>query len=181
MMAFTPPRQSVMPAPPSLAQIQQLMQENAALRAKVAALESVLEDQKNKGGEDSLSRLLPRASFIREVARMVAYDKRYGHHSAMLVLRFDGLIAARTLLTQSNYDALLHQIADSLLAGVRSCDTVGRSGEEDFSVLLTRCNEADASKRAEHLISGLQQSLNPLLKGRASIVLRYQVKPLPHV
>lgn len=166
-------------APEHLATLQRLARENEALRAKVMAMEAEKSRQAIEPGKESeLPQLLPRPEFIREVARMVAHDKRYGARSAMISLSFEGLDAAKDALGPYAYDAVLRSIAETLVSRVRACDIVGRTGTEDFSVFLTRCNEADAERKAAFLVEFLQEKLDPLLKDKVSVALRYCIKPV---
>jgi GGDEF domain-containing protein len=121
--------------------------------------------------------LLARPDFIREVARMAAYDERYGSASTILSLSFEGL--EPLLQTQGPaYHAVIQAVADTLVRHVRSCDIVGRTGIDNFGVLLTHCSTGAAETKAENLITKIRNRLDPLLESKAAVTLRYAVAPL---
>ncbi len=156
----------------------QLQQENQSLKNKVLELEAELRRLQAQSGGPELPSILSRPEFIREVSRMMAHDRRYGAVSSMLSLSFDGLDDSAKLLGPYDFDKLVNSMADTLTRNVRSCDIVGRTGVEDFSIFLTRCKESDARAKAGILIARLKERINPLLKGRAALSLRYAVRPL---
>jgi GGDEF domain-containing protein len=147
----------------------QLLQENTALRHKVQALEDEITLLK-QGKAQALPAILPRPEFIREIARMAAHDQRYGGSSALLVLSFEGL--------QVMPARLFPAICGILSQHIRACDILGRTGEEDFSLLLTRCKLSDAEKKAEQLVEKIKMQLDPLLAGHRGIALNYAVSVL---
>ncbi|NDE90950.1 MAG: GGDEF domain-containing protein [Alphaproteobacteria bacterium] len=155
-------------SPEQLQQWQKLLFENQVLREKVQALEAAA----------STSTILTRPEFVREIARMVAHDERYGGTSSLVVLSFDGLLEHKPKLGTATYDRIIQTIAECVVSGVRACDIVGRTGSNDFAVMLTRCKLPDAEKKAESLVGHLKEKLNPLLDGKAAIALTYMVSIL---
>ncbi len=155
-----------------------LQQENQNLKNRVLELENEVRRLSAASNNAELPSVLSRPEFIREVARMMAHDQRYGAASALLTLSFDGLDDSMKALGPYDYDKVMTSLADTLTHSVRSCDIVGRTGVEDFGVLLTRCKEADARAKAGILINKVKERLDPLLKGKAALSLRYAVKVL---
>ena len=154
---------------------QKLQDENLRLREKLQTFETV-QSISNLG--TTAPPILTRPEFVREIARMVAHDERYGGLSCLLVMSFDGLLEHKTKLGASLYDTLMNAISETITSGVRACDVVGRTGSDDFSVMLTRCKLEDAEKKAEALITAIKQKLDPLLNGKAAIELSYVVSIL---
>lgn len=152
-----------------------LLQENAALRQRIAALEG--EIAALKGQKAGSGNILPRADFIREIARMVAHDERYGGTSSLLVISLEGLGALKPVQT-SSYQKIMGAAGQCLARHVRACDVTGHTGDEDFSVLLTRCSVDDAEKKAEILAQKIKESLDPLLGADTTLTLRYAVSIL---
>ncbi len=154
---------------------QALQDENKRLHEKLQTMETV---QAISALGNSASTILTRPEFVREIARMVAHDERYGGISCLLVMSFDGLLEHKTKLGASLYDHLMKVITETVIGGVRACDVVGRTGSNDFSIMLTRCKLDDAEKKAEALITTIKQKLDPLLSGKAAIELSYVVSIL---
>ena len=154
---------------------QQLVQQNELLREKLRAHETV---QAIADLGNTASPILSRPEFVREIARLVAHDERYGGMSCLLVMSFGGLLEHKSKLGASTYDTLMKAITETISSGVRACDVIGRTGSDDFSVMLTRCKLDDAEKKAESLIAALKQKLDPLLVGKAAIDLHYVVSIL---
>jgi GGDEF domain-containing protein len=152
-----------------------LERENQTLKERVQQLEEDLARQQGAGG---LASFLNRGEFIREVARMMAHDERYGGASALVVLCFEGLEVGREKISGKSYEQITQAIAGTILQQVRVCDVAGRTGPEDFSVMLTRCSVKDANMRADAIIAELQKKLGPLLQGKLAIELHYTVSRL---
>lgn len=153
-----------------------LLRENEELRRRVAALEAALAHAKTSPGKTQASPL-PRPDFIREIARMVAHDERYGGTSSLLVVSLEGLEKQKVLLGTLHAE-IFHALSTVLIQNVRACDIVGHTGEEDFSILLTRCGIADAERKAEALATIIKAKLDPLLAAHEGFTLRYAVSIL---
>lgn len=154
---------------------QHLLRENAHLRARIAALEGEIDALKGKKAEAGA--VLPRADFIREIARMVAHDERYGGTSSLLVLSFEGLEAYKKT-DGAVYFKVMEAAGECIARNVRTCDIVGQTGGEDFSIMLTRCAIADAEKKAELLAGRIKEKVDPLLQNKIGVGLRYAVSIL---
>lgn len=149
---------------------QRLLAENTRLKETLADLISAHDTQ-------SVA-ILTRPEFIREIARLVAHDDRYGGTSSLLVLSFEGLENQKPQLGPYNYDRVLETISNCVSKLSRACDVAGRTGEEDFSIMLTRCNIENAEKKAEVIVSALKERLDPMLKDKAAVELKYTVSIL---
>jgi diguanylate cyclase (GGDEF)-like protein len=113
-------------------------------------------EQQKDDGETSV---LNRVDFNREVARMLAFDERYGGMSSILYFDFDGFDEASSRFGKAVTNAALREIATILAHGVRNSDIVGRLAPDEFGVLLMRCDNAAAWRKAETLSANLQQAL----------------------
>lgn len=149
---------------------QAMQRENDALKEKLRQLEI--------STPGVATNILPRPEFIREIARLVAHDERYGGISSLLVLSFNGLLEQKQNLGDRIYGAVIIAVSDCILGHVRSCDLVGRTGSNDFSIMLTRCKIADAETKAQTLATAIKQKLDPLLQGKVAIDLSYTVSIL---
>ncbi|MDD4616626.1 MAG: diguanylate cyclase [Alphaproteobacteria bacterium] len=115
--------------------------------------------------DQSQSAVLNRDDFNREVARMLAFDERYGGISSILYLDFEGI-------DEKGVDIdTLRAIAAALSRGVRSSDIIGRLAPSEFGILLMRCDNANAWRKGETLSIALRQKLAEI--GRSDTKISY--------
>jgi len=103
--------------------------------------------------------ILNRVDFNREVARMLAFDERYGGISSVLYFDFDKLEEGNLRFGQAAMNTAIREIGDMLIRSVRGSDIVGRLAPDEFGVLLMRCDNAAAWRKAEIMASQLQETL----------------------
>jgi GGDEF domain-containing protein len=104
--------------------------------------------------DESQSLLHNRNDFTREVARMLAFDERYGGTSSILYLDLEG--------ADLDSGAAVQEISTVLAHGVRSSDIIGRLAPKEFGILLMRCDSASAWRKGETLSAKLEQALAQL-------------------
>ncbi len=122
---------------------------------------------------DDESTVLNRNDFNREVARMLAFDERYGGMSSILYFDFDGFDDVSARFGRSVTNAAVREITSILTHGIRSSDIVGRLAPDEFGVLLVRCDNAAAWRKAETLSATLQQALAEIHECKLDIVVNY--------
>ena len=123
--------------------------------------------------EDAEPSILNRPEFNREVARMLAFDERYGGISSVLYFDFDHLEETASKFGRAISNAALKEIASTLVRTVRGSDIVGRLAPDEFGVLLMRCDNAAAWRKAEELALQLQRALTEIHECRLSINVSY--------
>lgn len=138
---------------------------NLELKEKVAQLELRVPDPDHA--------VLTRPDFNREVARMLAFDERYGGVSSVLYFNFDHVEEAAMRYGRSVANAALRQIGQTLILKVRTSDIVGRLAPDEFGVLLARCDNVDAWKKAEMLATFLHQDLQEIQGCAMNIRISY--------
>jgi diguanylate cyclase (GGDEF)-like protein len=126
------------------AEVEALKTELELVRAKVRELEAVAD-------VDPLLDILNRRGFERELARSLAYVKRYGPRAALLYLDLDGFKAVNDTFGHAAGDRMLEAVAAALVRHVRASDVVARLGGDEFAVLLWNAGEADAARKAESI------------------------------
>jgi diguanylate cyclase (GGDEF)-like protein len=126
------------------AEIRRLTRELTQARARIAELEK-------RADIDALLDIFNRRGFERELARALAYIRRYGTQAALIYLDLDGFKAVNDRHGHSAGDALLKAVAAALVANVRASDVVGRLGGDEFGVLMWNSTEAQARGRARNL------------------------------
>jgi diguanylate cyclase (GGDEF)-like protein len=133
------------------ATIRRLRTELAEARQHIAELEA-------SANTDFLLDIPNRRGFERELARAVAYVKRYHGAAALIVLDVDRLKPINDGFGHAAGDEVLKAIAGVLTHQVRASDVVGRLGGDEFGLLLWNLSEIDAKAKAaalEQAIDGL--------------------------
>jgi diguanylate cyclase (GGDEF)-like protein len=124
-----------------LGEIERLEAELAAERAMVRELEATAD-------VDALSGVFNRRGFERELARSLAYVKRYWTRAALLYVDLDGFKPVNDTHGHAAGDAVLKAVAARLASNVRASDTVARIGGDEFALILWNLSEADAAAKA---------------------------------
>ncbi|HXX25221.1 MAG TPA: GGDEF domain-containing protein [Pseudolabrys sp.] len=125
-------------------EIERLQRELTGARARIAELEA-------RADVDPLLDILNRRGFERELARSLAYIKRYGTPAALLYIDLDGFKAINDRHGHAAGDELLEQVAGELTRHVRASDVVGRLGGDEFGVLMWNASKPQAMMRARDL------------------------------
>ena len=103
-----------------------LSQENAALRARVAELETRIEKLERLADSDTLTPLPNRRFFFRAIERAVAQHARHGTPAALLFVDLDRLKEINDAHGHSTGDQALIHTAWVLREKVRGSDVVAR-------------------------------------------------------
>jgi diguanylate cyclase (GGDEF)-like protein len=122
---------------------------------------------------DAEPSILNRPDFNREVARMLAFDERYGGMSSVLYFDFDHLEATATKYGRAVSNAALREIGLTLIRSVRGSDIVGRLAPDEFGVLLMRCDNPSAWLKAERLALSLQETVAEIHGYKLDIAVSY--------
>jgi diguanylate cyclase (GGDEF)-like protein len=128
------------------------------LRRELARALAEVEQLKASSETDFLLDILNRRGFERELARSIAFIKRYGASGALLVLDVDRLKPINDAFGHAAGDQVLKAVVATLLSQIRSSDVIGRLGGDEFALLLWNLSETDARAKAaslEQAIDGL--------------------------
>ncbi|MGE3623874.1 MAG: GGDEF domain-containing protein [Bdellovibrionales bacterium] len=117
--------------------------------------------------------ILTRPEFNREVARMLAFDDRYGGTSSVLYFDFEHLDEIGSRYGKAVSNATVRMIGDLLMKNVRSSDIVGRLAPDEFGVLLMRCDNAAAWRKGEQLASLLYEMAGEVHGYKLDIAISY--------
>jgi diguanylate cyclase (GGDEF)-like protein len=123
------------------AEVARLEAELAAMRERVAELETRAES-------DSLTGVMNRRGFDRELKRAVAYLRRYGGTAALVYLDLDGFKPVNDRHGHAAGDAVLKAVAATLVRSLRASDTVARIGGDEFAALLWNLSAPAAQAKA---------------------------------
>ena len=147
------------------------------LKARLRAGERILEledrlveareSYRFQATHDVLTSLWNRGVILELVCREVARARREEICSAVMMCDVDHFKKVNDTFGHAIGDEVLREIARRLQNSVRSYDTVGRYGGEEFLVVLTNCDPANAVSRAESLrhnigLRPVQTSIGPL-------------------
>ena len=106
---------------------------------------------------DPLTGLLNRRRFEEELARQVAYAKRYGPRGVALLLDLDQFKAINDNLGHGAGDEVLRQVSTLLRQRLRSTDVIARLGGDEFAVLLPEADPDRAARVAGELLEAVRQ------------------------
>jgi diguanylate cyclase (GGDEF)-like protein len=115
---------------------------------------------------DFLLGIRNRRGFERDLARAIAYIKRYSASAALILLDVDRLKPVNDNFGHAAGDEVLKAIAAVLTREVRSSDVVARLGGDEFAILLWNLTETDARAKAA-LIEQQIDRLSFAFRGRA--------------
>ena len=136
------------PRAPSRASAMRLAAEVDALAAQLEASRARIADLEARVDIDPLTDTLNRRGFERELARSLAYVKRYRATAALIYLDLDDFKPVNDRHGHAAGDAVLKAIAGILVRHVRASDVVARLGSDDFAVLVL-----DAAEETEDVIT----------------------------
>ena len=140
----TPALRAVPPVIPVQDDVARLKAELAAAEARIAELEA-------RADIDPLLDILNRRGFERELARSLAYVKRYGTDAVLLYIDLDDFKAINDSHGHSAGDELLKAVTAALMAQVRASDLVARLGGDEFALVLWNMSVAHAAGKARAL------------------------------
>ncbi|WP_246801337.1 GGDEF domain-containing protein [Bradyrhizobium genosp. L] len=121
------------------------------LKAQLARAEARIEELQASAETDFLLDILNRRGFERELARAIAFIKRYEASGALIVLDVDRLKPINDAFGHAAGDEVLKAIVAAVSDQVRASDVIGRLGGDEFAVLLWNLSATDASAKAAAL------------------------------
>src|SRR6202034_1635030 len=136
---------------PSRSSFMRLAAEVEALAAQLKFSRERIADLEARVDIDSLTDVLNRRGFERELKRSLAYVKRYGVTAALIYVDLDEFKPVNDRHGHGAGDLVLKAVAAALVRKVRASDVVARLGGDEFVVLLWNVNDADAAAKAAEL------------------------------
>lgn len=121
----------------------------AKARGRVAALERLAD-------EDALTPVANRRAFVRQLTRMIAFAQRYGVPASIVYFDVNNMKQINDAYGHPAGDEALRHIATVLRDNVRSSDTVGRLGGDEFGVILAQTDEPQAHNKAAALAAAIE-------------------------
>jgi diguanylate cyclase (GGDEF)-like protein len=132
-----------------------LDQEVTLLRATVGVLRARLAELERLADTDSLTPLLNRRAFLRELSRTIEAKARHGVASALIYVDMTGLKSINDNHGHATGDAAILHVARFLRDRTRLTDFVGRIGGDEFALVLTHVDHAAAEAKAAQLVDDM--------------------------
>jgi diguanylate cyclase (GGDEF)-like protein/PAS domain S-box-containing protein len=105
---------------------------------------------------DALTDLFNRRRFEEEIGEELARVKRFKSQAAVLFVDLDGFKYLNDSLGHRTGDEVLVQVAQVLRGQLRETDILSRLGSDEFGMLLTQSNAADAESTAARILAAVQ-------------------------
>jgi diguanylate cyclase (GGDEF)-like protein/PAS domain S-box-containing protein len=115
---------------------------------------------------DQLTGLFNRRRFEEELKREFARSGRYHFSGAVISIDLDNFKAVNDSAGHAAGDTVLLAVAKAMTQRFRSTDVLARIGGDEFAVLLSNVDEAEARTAAEDLL-GTLRSCRPVFGGKA--------------
>jgi diguanylate cyclase (GGDEF)-like protein len=128
-----------------------LMGEVDSLRRELQSTRERLDEAEKYADQDHLLPLLNRRAFVRELMRYISFADRYGTPSSLIYFDLNNFKSVNDAHGHAGGDAVLRQFAGVLVANVRETDSVGRVGGDEFAILLSHADQAQAHRKADQL------------------------------
>jgi diguanylate cyclase (GGDEF)-like protein len=132
-----------------------LRAENEALRNEVRVLRIQVGELERLADTDTLTPLLNRRAFLREVERQIARVTRSGESVAIMVADVDGLKAINDRDGHLAGDNALIHVGYTMKAQVRATDIVARIGGDEFALIMEDLDGTGAAAKARSLAASI--------------------------
>lgn len=148
-----------------------LKSDNEDLRREIRALRVQIGELERLADSDTLTPLLNRRAFLREVERGIARVMRHGTSVVVMIADLDGLKAINDGAGHQAGDAALMHVGYALKAHVRAFDVVARIGGDEFGLVLEDLDAEGAEAKARALATSI--AAEPLDGAHVSISIGY--------
>lgn len=162
------------------AAIQTLLGELDGLKAEVSRLKARLDEAESLADRDTLTPLLNRRAFVREMGRARAFAERHGFPLSLVYFDLDGFKEVNERLGHAGGDAALQTVAERLTANMRESDILGRMGGDEFAAVLLPADQATAEAKAAALAAAIEHDLEPAGAAGPRLRVSYGVREIGH-
>jgi diguanylate cyclase (GGDEF)-like protein len=133
------------------AELGNLADENALLRASLAEARERLGELEQVADSDPLTGLANRRRFLGELEMVVRKAERHGTPASLLYVDLNGLKAINDRHGRLAGDAALIQVARLLGGLIRATDLLARIGGDEFALILDHLDHNSAIETGERL------------------------------
>jgi diguanylate cyclase (GGDEF)-like protein len=137
------------------AAIMALMEEVDKLRRELQQSQQRIAYLEQLADQDSLTPIANRRAFVRELSRMMSFAERYDTPSSVIYFDVNDLKVINDSLGHAAGDAVLAEVAQTLVKNVRDSDFVGRLGGDEFGVILAYADQTVANEKAVSLSAAI--------------------------
>ena len=127
------------------------------LHAEIRALRLQIAELERLADSDTLTPLLNRRAFLREVERSIARVARHGTAISVMIADLDGLKSINDGGGHQAGDAVLMHVGYTLKAQVRATDIVARIGGDEFGLVLEDFDATSADAKARSLTAAIAE------------------------
>jgi len=118
-------------------------------------LERLNQEVSHKAAHDFLTKLVNRCEFESRLRRALDLARSYGTEHALMLFDLDHFKPINDTCGHAAGDQVLRDVAQLVNSCVRSTDTVGRLGGDEFGVILLHCSPQKAVQVAEQIRSAV--------------------------
>jgi diguanylate cyclase (GGDEF)-like protein len=147
--------------------------ENALLRASLAAAQRRIHELEGVADADDLTPLPSARRFRTELERVAGLAERHGTPAAVVSIELSGVPAIGERHGHFAADAALVHVARLLCGLIRSTDILARTGDAEFGLILDHLDHNSAIDTAERLARCIAES--PLDLGHTQIQIEATV------
>ncbi len=146
-----------------------LMQEVEGLQAEVERVNSRLAYMERLADEDTLVLIPNRRALMREMGRAISYNERYAAVSSLVYFDLNDFKRINDEYGHAAGDAALLHVANALSDNLRESDMLGRLGGDEFGVILSHTNAAQALVKGRQLAQAIMAT--PVEHGGAKFTM----------
>lgn len=125
----------------------------------LSATRQALAGERERARTDALTGILNQDGFVEAALREISRGRRHGHYLTLGYVDCDDFKAVNDTRGHAEGDALLREVARVLATSVRSDDTVGRIGGDEFVLLMPEIEPEQAREAAARLRHELGASM----------------------
>jgi two-component system cell cycle response regulator len=121
------------------------------------ALVQARESMRFRATHDALTEVWNRGAVLETLEREMSRSRREGASLGVIMADLDHFKSVNDSYGHLAGDSVLQEVSKRMRAGVRSYDTVGRYGGEEFLILLPGCDATVTAEKAEQLRMAITQ------------------------
>ncbi len=110
-----------------------------------------------QASHDSLTSLINRSEFERNVRKAILSAKTKGKKSSLIYLDLDRFKMVNDLYGHAAGDELLIQFSNLVKSKLRGSDILARLGGDEFALLLSSCTLGEAQEKASEILQAIQE------------------------
>ncbi len=147
-------------------QVRDLMNETAKAGELMNSISPEHQQPAEQGRQDALTGVLNRGAFLEEAVKQLTTVSRHGVPFVMVYLDLDEFKQTNDRYGRHFGDFTLRELASRIRERIRSKDLLGRTGGDEFVLLLTDINPDRAYTILDAILRGIREQ--PYVKGKVA-------------